>query len=257
MDEDWVKKLLTIVIGSIVLFTVLICQTEQIEKNLVRETSGQKKEEQMVQKKKKEKNTQDTKEESQTILIKGEEENPTVRILIKSANYAGEYHQKVSICAEKGFILSYDGKEEEYKEEEILEIEKGTYETTGKIKIYPKEDGKICILNLERSQEKPMYRGSFEITRHPEGLRVINIVKMEEYLCGVVPSEMPASYPLEALKAQAVCARSYKKKIIENSQAEYDLDDSTSYQVYNNFPENENATKAVEETKGEIGRAHV
>ena len=117
MDEDWVKKLLTIVIGSIVLFTVLICQTEQIEKNLVRETSGQKKEEQMVQKKKKEKNTQDTKEESQTILIKGEEENPTVRILIKSANYAGEYHQKVSICAEKGFILSYDGKEEEYKEE--------------------------------------------------------------------------------------------------------------------------------------------
>lgn len=254
MDEDWVKKLLTIVIGSIVLFTVLICQTEQIEKNLVRETSGQKKEEQMVQKKKKEKNTQDTKEESQTILIKGEEENPTVRILIKSANYAGEYHQKVSICAEKGFILSYDGKEEEYKEEEILEIEKGTYETTGKIKIYPKEDGKICILNLERSQEKPMYRGSFEITRHPEGLRVIIIVKMEEYLCGVVPSEMPASYPLEALKAQAVCARSYAKKIIENSQAEYDLDDSTSYQVYNNFPENENATKAVEETRGEVMR---
>lgn len=256
MDEDWVKKLFTIVIGSIVLFTVLICQTEQIEKNLVRETSGQKKEKQMVQKKQQEKKIQSAKEgaEGQPILIKGEEENPTVRILIKSANYAGEYHQKVSICADKGFLLSYDGKEEEYLAEEILEIEKGTYETAGKIKIYPKEDGKICILNLERSQERPMYRGSFEITRHPEGLRVINVIKMEEYLYGVVPSEMPASYPLEALKAQAVCARSYAKKIIENSQEEYDLDDSTSYQVYNNFPENENATRAVEETKGEVMR---
>ena len=48
MDEDWVKRLLTIVIGSIVLFTVLICQTEQIEKNLIRETVGQKTETQMV-----------------------------------------------------------------------------------------------------------------------------------------------------------------------------------------------------------------
>ena len=254
MDEDWVKRLMTIVIGSIVLFTVLICQTEQIEKNLIRETVGQKTETQMVQRKQTEKKIQETEEssEGQPISIKVEEENPTVRVLIKSASYAGEYHQKVSICGDQGFFVSYDGKEEEYNSEDTLEIEKGTYETTGKIKIAPKEDGRLCILNLDRSQEKPMYRGSFEITRHPEGLRVINIVKMEDYLCGVVPSEMPASYLLEALKAQAVCARSYAKKSMENSTAEYDVDDSTSYQVYNNFPENENSTKAVEETRGEV-----
>ena len=97
MDEDWVKRLLTIVIGSIVLFTVLICQTEQIEKNLIRETVGQKTETQMVQRKQTEKKIQETEEssEGQPISIKGEEENPTVRVLIKSASYAGEYHQKV------------------------------------------------------------------------------------------------------------------------------------------------------------------
>ncbi|MDO4453954.1 MAG: SpoIID/LytB domain-containing protein [Eubacteriales bacterium] len=254
MDEDWVKRLLTIVIGSIVLFTVFICQTGQIEKNLIKKTAGQKTERQIVQKEQTEKKIRETEEsvEGQPISIKGEEENPTIRVLIKSASYAGEYHQKVSICGDRGFLVSYDGKEEEYNPEDILEIERGTYETTGKIKIVPKEDGKICILNLERNQERPMYRGSFEITRHPEGLRVINVVKMEDYLCGVVPSEMPASYPLEALKAQAVCARSYVKKSMENSIAEYDVDDSTSYQVYNNFPENENSTKAVEETRGEV-----
>ncbi len=42
-----------------------------------------------------------------------------------------------------------------------------------------------------------------------EGLVLINEVLMEEYLYSVVPSEMPASYPAESLKAQAVCARTY------------------------------------------------
>ena len=253
MDEECVKKLLTIVIGSIVLFTILICQTQEIEKNLVRETVRQE-----TEKKQDEKNVQQTEEqireetEGQPVIVKGKEENPILRILIKSANYAGDYHETITIYGDQGFSVNYEQKCEEYGAGEILKIERGTYETTGKIKIEPNENGKICILNLERNQEEPMYRGSLEITRHPEGLQVINVVKMEDYLCGVVPSEMPASYPLEALKAQAVCARSYAYQSMENAQGCYDLDDSTSYQVYNNLPENENSTRAVEETKGEV-----
>lgn len=258
MDEDWVKKLLTIVIGSIVLFTILICQTQEIEKNLIKETGKQEtvreKETENREEEQQEEKSEQTEEatDGQPVFVYGQEENPILRVLIKNANYAGEYHEKVRIYGDEGFYVNYDDKQEEYEPGEILEIQRGTYETVGKIKITPKEEGRICILDLQRSQEEPMYHGSIEITRYPEGMRVINVVRMEEYLCGVVPSEMPASYPLEALKAQAVCARSYAQKSKECSQGTYDLDDSTSYQVYNNLPENENSTKAVEETRGEV-----
>ena len=78
---------------------------------------------------------------------------------------------------------------------------------------------------------------------------------MEEYLKGVVPSEMPSSYSLEALKAQAVCARTYAwKQIQEGRLTEYDadVDDSVSFQVYGNVRPQDSTTHAVEETKGQI-----
>lgn len=53
------------------------------------------------------------------------------------------------------------------------------------------------------------YRGVLEIINFGGSATVINLLDLEEYLLGVVPSEMPASWNLEALKAQAVAARSY------------------------------------------------
>ena len=84
---------------------------------------------------------------------------------------------------------------------------------------------------------------------------MINELLLEEYLYAVVPSEMPASYPLEALKAQAVCARTYAyARILHAGLPEYGahVDDSTAFQVYNNILENAQTTKAVRETKGEL-----
>ena len=66
---------------------------------------------------------------------------------------------------------------------------------------------------------------------------------------------MPSSYPLEALKAQAVCARTYAWKQIKEKKLEAygaDVDDSVNYQVYNNIGREANATQAVKETKGRI-----
>ena len=66
---------------------------------------------------------------------------------------------------------------------------------------------------------------------------------------------MPVSYGLEALKAQAVCARSYAyKQIEENACREYGahVDDSTTYQVYNNSQEQPLANEAVQATYGQI-----
>ena len=70
----------------------------------------------------------------------------------------------------------------------------------------------MCSSDLQT----PVYPGHMEITKEPEGLLLLNEVDLEEYLKRVVPSEMPQSYALEALKAQAVCARTYAWRQIQS-----------------------------------------
>ena len=61
----------------------------------------------------------------------------------------------------------------------------------------------------------------------------IDNVRLEEYVVGVVAGEMPVSFEIEALKAQAVASRSYVlKKIVDNKDNSYDVVDTTSNQVY-------------------------
>lgn len=86
------------------------------------------------------------------------------------------------------------------------------------------------------------------------GYRLYPIVHvyLEYYLYGVVPYEMSASWPLEALKAQAVAARTYAVRRLVGTRGElYDLSDTTSDQVYYGHKGSQsNATIAVDETKG-------
>jgi len=84
---------------------------------------------------------------------------------------------------------------------------------------------------------------------------VVNELPLESYLYGVVPSEMPSGYPMEALKAQAVCARTYAVLHMMNpAYPEYNahVDDTTSYQVYHNIEEQEKTNRAVDETRGQL-----
>ena len=81
-------------------------------------------------------------------------------------------------------------------------------------------------------------------------------VYLEYYLKGVVPNEMSTSFPLEALKTQAVAARTYvlREKEVRGSY-NYDVSDTSSSQVYRGHSTTENnATKAVDETKGIVAR---
>lgn len=101
------------------------------------------------------------------------------------------------------------------------------------------------------------YAGKLHIYRKADGAAywVVNELGMEDYLCGVVPGEMPASFAPEALKAQAVCARTYAAlQVLGTSYETYhaDVDDTTACQVY--LPENANpaATEAVYATAGQI-----
>ncbi len=98
------------------------------------------------------------------------------------------------------------------------------------------------------------YRGTLIFTSTPTGIQVVNYVEIDEYLKSVVPSEMPSSWNIEALKAQAVCARNYT--IINKGKYQkygFDLDDTTACQAYSGISsENPRTTQAVEETKGVI-----
>lgn len=97
------------------------------------------------------------------------------------------------------------------------------------------------------------YLGSFEILRRNGGnLSVINCVDLESYVKGVIPYEMSPSWPLEALKAQALCARTYVAKHM-NQYGEYgfDVTDDTHSQVYNGTQgATEESNSAVDATTG-------
>ncbi len=86
------------------------------------------------------------------------------------------------------------------------------------------------------------------------GITAINIVDLEDYLLSVLPSEMPANWPLEALKAQAVAARSYAvANIGKHSKDGYDLRATVDDQVYLGISnENPKSNRAVAETEGII-----
>ena len=194
-------------------------------------------------------------------LITRDEAMENIRVLINNSNYGGRFHEIITASADTDFVVrygSYDNLQEQiFKAGEIVEFGmESAYFIGDRITIVPQAlTGKVQLLSVERSQGIPQYRGTIEILKTADGLAVINEVLLEEYLYSVVPSEMPASYPLEALKAQAVCARTYAyRKMLNSGLSAYGahLDDSTSYQVYNNIKENVATTKAVRETKGEL-----
>jgi len=101
------------------------------------------------------------------------------------------------------------------------------------------------------------YRGALELRVSREGRIIpVNIVNLDDYLCGVVPVEMsPTVFPqLEALKAQAVAARTYAYKNRGQYSAEgYDICESARCQVYNGAGvEHELTDRAVRQTAGEV-----
>lgn len=99
------------------------------------------------------------------------------------------------------------------------------------------------------------YRGSIVIKPSNCGkMTVINELDIEQYLYGVMPKEMPTSWSLEALKAQAVSARTYAVSNFSKwEKYGFDLTDDTRDQVYGGYNvENLRTNRAVDETCGEI-----
>nr|NLB28788.1 SpoIID/LytB domain-containing protein [Clostridiales bacterium] len=98
------------------------------------------------------------------------------------------------------------------------------------------------------------YFGAFQYYRVDGGdMRVINIVDVDDYLKGLLPHEMSPSWPIEALKAQALCARTYAmSKLGAHASAGFDLCVTEHCQVYRGVGNASEATnRAVDETAGQ------
>lgn len=145
-------------------------------------------------------------------------DDATIRVLLMTSDYGGYYHETVDV--------------EEHE-----------------------ENGTFQINSITRDYGHPVYEGKLEIISTDQGYLLINELPVENYLEYVVPSEMPGGYEMEALKAQAVCARTYAfHQIEEQALADFgaDVDDSVNFQVYNNQRAEERTSQAVAATKGEI-----
>lgn len=98
------------------------------------------------------------------------------------------------------------------------------------------------------------YRGMLTFSVTGNTMTAVNVIGLEEYLYGVVPSEMPKSYETEALKAQAVAARTYAMtKLGAHTGSGYQLCDGTNCQVYKGYSnEGATTTAAIDDTAGEV-----
>lgn len=194
-------------------------------------------------------------------LLARKEKMETIRVVLKTTGFNSVYHESIRLFCQEPMTIYYGDYENRIQEkieagQEVM-VEAGSdYLSGDRMEIVPDVNtAKIQVTSMERSQGVPAYRGRMEIVKTKEGLVLINEVLLEEYLYSVVPSEMPASYPIEALKAQAVCARTYGYGyLLKPGYAAFGahVDDSVGYQVYNNIAENVNSTKAVKETAGEL-----
>jgi SpoIID/LytB domain protein len=99
------------------------------------------------------------------------------------------------------------------------------------------------------------YRGKLAARFSGGGMKTVDYVPMESYLRSVVPAEMPGSWSAEALKAQAVAARTYAAKLRStvSGSAIYDLCDTSACQVYKGTSSEYSATdKAISATKNKV-----
>ena len=107
--------------------------------------------------------------------------------------------------------------------------------------------------------ESGVYYGRLEIgieRKRKDRIYVLNVLPLETYLLGIVGSEMSPRWPIEALKAQAVAARSYalkRRMMMRQANRPYDLADSVLSQVYKGAERiRPSVIRAVTETRGEV-----
>ena len=178
-----------------------------------------------------------------------------IRVLIMGNGFESRYHEKIEITC-PGSIKKIQGDSETMLDPaSVISVTSGDGTCSERLILEPQDGSELTVNSLVRAQGTPSYGGRLEILDTKNGLVLVNEIDMEAYLKKVIPSEMPSSYEKEALKAQAVCARTYAfVQSRSNSYSEYgaQIDDSTQFQVYNNVDPDEKTAQAVQETYGKM-----
>ncbi len=110
-------------------------------------------------------------------------------------------------------------------------------------------------LYIHASEKDNLYAGDLSLFASGNGIDSILTIQAEDYLYGVVAYEMSNSFPVEALKAQAIAARTYVMRArLNNKNKAYDVVDTTADQVFKGFDKSlGNVIRAVDETRGIVG----
>ncbi len=167
--------------------------------------------------------------QTRTVLASTE---PIINVLILK-------DKKIRIRSDKSIPLIIKGKRFSSKKIKGLTLEKQNNRTTlffdkNKQKIYDlKKEEKFVVRSSDRRGiwvGQKRYAGKLKIFIRDNDIMVVNVLGIEKYLSSVVGSEMPAKWPIEALKAQAIASRTYALK--QKGNPLYDIDSTSKNQVY-------------------------
>jgi len=175
---------------------------------------------------------------------------PLIRVLISK-------NRNLRIRSDRSIPLIIKGQKFSNKKIKGLTLKKESNRTTiffdkNKQKIYDlKNKAKIVVKSSDGRGiwvGQKRYSGKLNLYILDSEILVINILGIEKYLSSVVGSEMPAKWPLEALKAQAIASRTYALKQKGNSL--YDIDSTNKNQVYSGLEARTyKTTRAVRSTR--------
>ena len=175
---------------------------------------------------------------------------PTINVLILK-------DKKIRIRSDRSIPLIIKGQRFSNKRIKGLTFKKQNYRTTlffdkNKQKIYNlKNEQEFVVRSSDRRGiwvGQKRYAGKLKIFIRDNDFLVVNVLGIEKYLSSVVGSEMPAEWPLEALKAQAIASRTYALK--QKGNYRYDIDSTNKNQVYMGLEARTSKTKrAVNSTR--------
>jgi stage II sporulation protein D len=125
---------------------------------------------------------------------------------------------------------------------------------TGPVSLAASDGGPVTLAGAALNSLKDgSYRGRLRVLASTGGLQAVNVVSLENYLLGVVASEMPASWKPEALEAQAIAARTYAVATRKPASSPYDLYPDERSQVYRGIAaESPSSSAAVTATAGQV-----
>lgn len=182
-------------------------------------------------------------------------DNRQIRVLLSNSEQTSIFHEEISITGTGEFTVRKEGEEKSYQAGKKVTFQRKDVKAAKGGIVFSCATGKLRVISIRRRQRIPAYQGTLKLTWNSRGILLVNALPLRQYLYGVLPSEMSPEYPMEALKAQAVCARSFAwRQMKAKTYKKYgaDVDDTTAYQVYNMAGEDPRTRKAVKKTAGEM-----